>query len=206
MRWVTGVISPANIQKDFNIWAESKFQVAHFVLTACVCSTRKDVKIYLQMCLCFYVETSSWWSWVCFFCNSGTRTAAAILTIDRPPISHFHRQVGWTWRQREEETWGRCRPWRLPPAARRLRHSDVRAGEEKGGLLRRDESCLLSERFGNTRFLRVEPLTRRWFSLVMIKHRWLSLSRFDGLTSKSRRTQIESVLSASWWVRRTGPE
>lgn len=96
------------------------------------------------MCLCFNVETSSWWSWVCFFCNSRTKTAVAILTIDRPPISHFHRQVGWTWRQREEETRGRCRPWRLPPAARRLRHSDVRAGEEKGGLLHRDMRAVCS--------------------------------------------------------------
>lgn len=129
------------------------------------------------------------------------------LTIARPLISHLYRQVGWTWRQREEETWGRCRPWWLPPAAWRLRHTHVWAREEKGNaeLRHRDGNSLPWERFRNTRF-RVKPLICRWFSLVMNKHLWLFLSRFDGLISKSRRTQIESALSASWWVRRTGPE
>lgn len=34
----------------------------------------------------------------------------AVLTIGGLLISHSYRQVGWTWRQREEETGGRGRP------------------------------------------------------------------------------------------------
>ena len=121
-------------------------------------------------------------------------------------ILHLYRQIGRSEGQWEEETWRHGRTGRLPSAARRLCYAHVWTRKEKGKLTR----VSMWKKWCRYQILHyVAVVFTILINFLIITQQSVCspfLFRCDGLILKSRKMQIESALSASWWVKQTGRE